>query len=89
MQSFRTTLCKGNGKVKIIAHRSTIKTIRRGDKNWLLTSGSVICPRAGFEINPDCPDSYKSVLRQCIDNGWILPVAHIHDSELAWDILKS
>ena len=74
--------------MKITTHVSTIKTIHRGDKNWLLTSGPVVCPRAGFEISHECPDSYKSVIRTCIDNGWILPVAHIHDSELAWDIIK-
>lgn len=65
-----------------------IKTIKLGDDGWILKDGFSLSPRAGFEISADCPKSYRSILAECINRGWITPVAHIYDHELTFDTLK-
>ena len=71
-----------------LAHRSSIKTIRQGDDDFMLNDGMIMSPRAGFEISAKCPDGYKRVIQEAIDNGWLKPVAHMHDRELMWDKLN-
>ena len=38
--------------------------------------------RAGFEISNRCPAEYKVVLQECINNGWLKPVAYMTEREL-------
>lgn len=72
----------------MITVKSRIQTIRQGDPKFMLTDGLMICPRAGFEINSKCPEAYKQVIAECIDNGWLKPVAHVHGKELTMDALR-
>lgn len=65
-----------------------IRTVRQSDNDWMLTNGLIMTPRAGFEISNGCPSEYKMILKQCIDNGWLKPVAHIYDRELMWEKLS-
>ena len=74
--------------MKLVASTSRIKTIKTGDPNWVLKDGMVLSPRAGFEINHQCPREYKLILAECINKGWIMPVAHVFDHELTFDTLK-
>lgn len=74
--------------MRITDHVSHIKTIRPGESDFFLRDGMVICPRAGFEVNQQCPKEYRLILAECINNGWIKPVAHMMDSELMWDRLR-
>ena len=67
---------------------TNIRTIRHGDAKFMLQDGLMICPRAGFEINSDCPREYKLIIAECIDNGWIKPVAHVYGKELTMDALR-
>ena len=67
---------------------SRVKTIRRGDADFMLRDGIVSCPRAGFEISKSCPKEWRQILMQAIDFDWIKPVAHVMDSELMWDRLS-
>ena len=67
---------------------SRVKTIRRGDADFMLRDGIVSCPRAGFEISKSCPKEYRQILMQSMSHGWIKPVAHVMDSELMWDRLS-
>lgn len=64
---------------------STVRTIRRGEKGFMLIDGMTIMPRAAFEISRSCPDQYKKIISQCIENGWLKPVAYIKDHELFWE----
>ena len=43
--------------------------------------GISLVPRASFQINSQCPDSYKRIIIECINNGWLTRVAHqpIHE----------
>lgn len=74
--------------MNIVAMKSKIKTIRQGDPKFMLQDGMITCPRAGFEINQSCPREYKMIISQCIDNGWLKPVAHVYGKELTMDALR-
>ena len=67
---------------------STVRTIRTGEKGFMLKDGTTIMPRAGFEISRNCPDSYKRIISACIDNSWLKPVAYVKDSELFWEAFQ-
>jgi len=64
---------------------SSIRTIRKGEKGFMLVNGNTIAPRAGFEISHSAPQSYRQIIAECIDNGWLKPVAYVKDSELFWE----
>lgn len=59
-----------------------IRTIRCDDPRFDLFDGSNIVPRAGFEIADRCPLEYKIVLQECINNGWLKPVAYMTEREV-------
>ena len=63
-------------------HKSQLRTIRQGDSNFMIQDGFVRAPRAGFHILPECPQNYKQIIAQCINNGWLKPVAHVTEREL-------
>ena len=67
---------------------SRVKTIRRGDADFMLRDGIVSCPRAGFEISNNCPAEYKSIFITAINAGWLKPVAHVYGKELTMDALR-
>lgn len=70
-------------------HQSRLRTIRQSDQDFMLEDGFVRSPRAGFHILPECPREYKLIISECIDRGWLKPVATVYDHELAWDRLSS
>lgn len=70
-------------------HQSRLRTIRQGDQDFMLEDGFVRAPRAGFHILPECPREYRLIITECIDKGWIKPVATVYDNELMWDRLSS
>ena len=61
---------------------SKVKIIRSDDPRFDIFDGANILPRAGFEINQNCPAEYKVVLQECINNGWLKPVAYMTEREL-------
>jgi hypothetical protein len=65
-----------------ISKRSTIRSLKPGDKNFRISDGLVTSPRAGFEISQRCPENYKDLLVECISQGWIKPIAYITEREL-------
>ncbi len=67
------------------AERSNLRTIKKGDPKFMLTDGLIVAPRAGFEISQRCPDNYKSLIMECIEHGWLKPVATVKDTELFWE----
>lgn len=71
--------------MKIVSRVSTIRTIKQDDPKFLIQDGLVVAPRAGFEINQKCPKEYKMIISECINNGWLKPVATIKDTELFWE----
>lgn len=74
--------------MNIVISKSKISTIKQGDAKFMLNDGMVVCPRAGFEINQQCPREYKMIISECINNGWLKPVAHVYGKELTMDALR-
>jgi hypothetical protein len=65
----------------------TIKTIRQSDPNFIIDNGIIISPRAGFEISNKCPSTYKLMIVEAINNGWLNPIAYMKESEYTWEKL--
>jgi hypothetical protein len=63
-------------------HQSQIRTLKPGDPNFVITDGLVQTNRAGIEISQRCPSNYASLIAECLNHGWIKPVAHITEREL-------
>lgn len=66
----------------IKSYSTQIRTIRSGEPNFRIIDGFIEAPRAGFEIHESCPREYKLIIAECIQNGWLKPVAHITEREL-------
>jgi hypothetical protein len=68
--------------MNITAHQSQIRTLKPGDPKFMLKDTFTVCQRASIEISKDCPASYKQIIAQAYENGWIKPVAHVTEREL-------
>ena len=66
-----------------------VKSIRFGEPGFIMNDerGFSTIPRAGFEISSACPENYKQVILECIHNRWLIPVAHMKESEWIWEKL--
>jgi hypothetical protein len=67
---------------------SKIQTVKQGDPRWLLEDGLVIYPRAAIYIDENCPSRERSIIENCVRQGWIQPIAHVYGKELTWDALR-
>ena len=65
----------------------TIKTIRKDDPDFTIDNGLIMAPRAGFEISNKCPSTYKLMIVEAINNGWLNPIAYMKESEYTWEKL--
>ena len=65
-----------------------VKQIKTGDRLWHIKQGLYLVPRAGFEIKKECPNTYAEVIRECINRGWLQPVAYMREDEYMWEELK-
>jgi hypothetical protein len=68
--------------MNITAHQSQIRTIKQSDPRFQIKDRFLMAPRAGFEISQQCPREYKMIISECINNGWLKPVAHVTEREL-------
>ena len=66
-----------------------IKSIRFGDPGFIMNDerGFSTIPRASFELSRECPDDFKRVILECVQYQWLIPVAHIKESEWIWEKL--
>lgn len=69
--------------------KSQIRTIRQNDPRFQIQDDLFMATRAGFEISDRCPAEYKIVLQECINNGWIKPVAYMTERELLFSGLSN
>ena len=74
--------------MKISNKKSNIVIIRQDDPRFQLNDGFIVSPRAGFEINQSCPKEYKLIIQECINNGWLKPVAYAHGKTLTMDAMR-
>lgn len=68
--------------MNIKIRQSQLRTIKPNDPRFIINDGLVISPRAGFHILPECPREYKLVIQDCIQRGWLQPVANVTEREL-------
>lgn len=68
--------------------KTKLKTLRKGDPGFMLDDGFMMSPRAGLEIDYQCPARYQEIIIQCIDKGWIKPVATVYARDLTFQTLK-
>ena len=71
-----------------IAHKSNIQTIKQDDPLFTISDGLMLCHRAGFEVSQGCPQSYRMIISECIDRGWLKPVAYMTAEEQLIETLK-
>ena len=45
----------------------------------------MIAPRAGFEVDINCPREYKLIIADCIERGWLRSVANVKDHQKFWE----
>ena len=55
--------------------------VKPDNRHFKLNNGIVTCNRAGFQINAECPREYKAIISECINNGWLTPIAHVTEEE--------
>ena len=74
--------------IKISQGRS-YKTLRPSDADFTFSpNGITLVPRASFEVNHQCPREYRLIISECINNGWLKPVAHMRDTEYTMELLQ-
>jgi hypothetical protein len=65
------------------------KTLRRGDDDFMFSpDGLTMVPRASFVISSGCPTNYREIIAECVNHGWLKPVAYMRDEEYTWEILQ-
>jgi hypothetical protein len=69
-------------------NKTSLVTLKPNDPDFLLKDQFVVSARAGFEIDSRCPDNYKIVIRECLQNGWLKPVATVYDHEITFARMK-
>ncbi len=74
--------------MNITSHTSQIRTIKQDDPRFRIVDTFTTCGRAGFEISKQCPRQYGMILSECIDRGWIKPVAYMTERELLFSGLS-
>jgi hypothetical protein len=72
---------------KTTEEKHKIKTIRRDDRMFYIKGNTTVTPRAAFEISTQCPHEYRLILSECIERGWIKPIAYMKESEYVWEQL--
>jgi hypothetical protein len=68
---------------------TNFKTLKQGDDDFSFSpDGYTMVPRASFEVNHQCPREYRLIISECINHGWLRPIAHMRDTEYTWEMLQ-
>ena len=64
--------------------------LEAGDTGWRLNSDLSTTARAVLEVHSECPNEHRWIIQQCLEQGWIQPVAYVprSDPTLMWDTLN-
>ena len=72
---------------------SEVRSLTRKDPEFLIYDGIMVYSRASIRFSVKMPLNYKEIVVECLERGWLIPVADIRDSELAagkmWNNLKN
>jgi hypothetical protein len=65
------------------------KTLEQGDDDFMFSpDGVTMVPRASLVISQRCPENYRTLIAECVNHGWLRPVAHMRDTEYTWEMLQ-
>ena len=65
------------------------KTLKQGDDDFSFSpDGYTMVPRASLVISQRCPENYRTLIAECVNHGWLKPVAHMRDEEYTWEMLQ-
>ena len=65
------------------------KTLEQGDDDFSFSpDGVTMVPRASLVISQRCPEKYRTLIAECVNHGWLRPVAHMRDTEYTWEMLQ-
>ena len=68
---------------------TNFKTLKQGDDDFSFSpDGYTIVPRASLVISQRCPENYRTLIAECVNHGWLKPVAHMRDEEYTWEMLQ-
>lgn len=67
---------------------SSIVTLRPDDNKFWIQDRFTVTGRASIELSKDCPMKYKMIIAECINHGWIKPIANISELELIFLVLS-
>ena len=68
---------------------NTFKTLKPKDPDFSFSpDGITLVPRASIAISQRCPENYKDLIQECVNHGWLQPVAHMRDVEYTMELLK-
>lgn len=68
--------------------QTKLKTLRPGDPGFSIHDKFYVANRAGVDISINCPAEYRKIINNCLMQGWLTPVATMHDYEYTIDKLK-
>ncbi len=71
-----------------ITKKSKLRTVKQGDPLFTINDGLVVANRAGFDISQSCPKEYRMIILECMNNGWLKPVAYMTAEEQLIETLK-
>ena len=64
-------------------------SLSRGHKDFMFSpDGITIVPRASFEISHQCPEAYINLIIECMNQGWLKPVANMRETEYTMELLR-
>ena len=68
---------------------TNFKTLKQGDDDFSFSpDGYTMVPRASLVISQRCPENYQTLIAECVNYGWLKPVAHMRDTEYTWEMLQ-
>lgn len=67
---------------------STTVTLHPDDNKFWIRDRFTVTGRASIELSKNCPREYKMIIAECINRGWIKPVANMSERELLFLVLS-
>ena len=68
---------------------TAFREINQGDPDFTFSpDGITLVSRAAIKISQRCPDNYASLIAECINHGWLKPVAYMRDTEYTMELLR-
>jgi len=62
-------------------HQTTVHKIEPKDPNFNIVEKFIIYQRAAIHFDSNIPSSYAKIVAECLDQGWIKPVAYVTERE--------